>query len=67
MNSKENITLSIHVCNTPCPEEVMVGASAKYEVHFVSIPKQLVPKQVLEIIDKMDNTRYISQIALLKD
>lgn len=43
--SEDDVTLSFHVCNVPCPEEVMAGANAKYEAYFVSVPKNLIPKK----------------------
>lgn len=65
--SENNVTLSFHVCNIPCPEEVMAGANAKYEAYFVSVPKNLIPDKLLEVITKDSNHKYISQVALLKD
>jgi len=65
--SEDNVTLSFHVCNIPCPEEVMAGANAKYEAYFVSVPKNLIPDKLLEVITKDSNHKYISQVALLKD
>lgn len=67
IKSEDNVTLSFHICNVPCPEEVMAGANAKYEAYFVPIPKNLIPKELLEVITKNSNNKYISQVALLKD
>lgn len=64
--SEDNVTLSFHVCNVPCPEEVMAGVNAKYEAYFVSVPKSLIPDKLLEVITKDSNHKYISQVALLK-
>lgn len=67
IKSEDNVTLSFHICNVPCPEEVMAGANAKYEAYFVPIPKNLIPKELLEVITKDSDNRYISHVALLKD
>lgn len=63
---ENNVTLSFHVCNIPCAEEVMAGANAKYEAYFVSVPKNLLPNELLEVITKDSDHKYISQVALLK-
>ena len=65
--SEENVVLSFHICNVPCPEEVMAGANAKYEAFFVPVPKKLLPQKLLEVITKDKENRYISQVALLKN
>ena len=65
--SEHKVTLSFHVCDIPCPEEVMAGANAKYEAYFVSVPKSLIPDKLLEVITKDSDHKYISQVALLKD
>lgn len=65
--SEDNVMLSFHVCNVPCPEEVMAGANAEYEAFFVSVPKNLLPQRLLEVITKNSKISYISQVALLKD
>ena len=64
--SENNVTLSFHVCNVPWAEEVMAGTNAKYEAYFVSVPKNLIPEKLLEVITKDSDHKYISQVALLK-
>lgn len=65
--SEDNVILSFHVCNIPWAEEVMAGANAKYDAYFVSVPKNLIPKKLLEVITTDSHYKYISQVALLKD
>jgi len=67
IKSEDNVILSFHVCNIPWPEEVMAGASAKHDAYFVSVPKNLIPKKLLEVITTDSHYNYISQVALLKD
>lgn len=67
VKSEDNVILSFHVCNIPWSEEVLAGANAKYDAYFVSVPKNLIPKKLLEVITTDSHYKYISQVALLKD
>lgn len=69
MNKKkeDSIILSVHVCNVPYAEEVMSGAASNYKGYLINIPKNLIPNDLLQIIDKNNHYSYISQIALVKD
>lgn len=48
----ETINISIHIAEVPCAEEYYMGCVNQYRAYNISIPKELIPKEVLEAIDK---------------
>ena len=63
----ETINISIHVAEVPCPEEYYMGCVNQYKVYTISIPKEVIPKEVLEAIDKNVQNKYIHSIAIIDD
>lgn len=60
----ETIDISIHVAEVPCPEEYYMGCSNQYKAYNISIPKELIPKEVLEAIDRNIQNKRIQSIAI---
>lgn len=60
----ETINISIHVADVPCPEEYYMGCINQYRAYNISIPKELIPKEVLEAIDKNVQNKRIQSIAI---
>lgn len=67
MNNDKEITLSVHVCNVPCPEEFYMGVDANHEAHLIAIPMELLPKGLLKILQDENPNKRITNIALLKE
>ena len=63
----ETIDISIHVAEVPCPEEYYMGCINEYRAYNISIPKELIPKEVLEAIDKNVQNKRIHSIAIVDD
>lgn len=59
----ETIDISIHVAEVPCPEEYYMGCNNQYKAYNISIPKDLIPKEVIEAIHNESNKR-IQSIAI---
>lgn len=57
------VILSFHVCNVPCPEEVMAGVQANYDAYFVEIPDSYFPKGLMEAMNNGRN-RQVTGIAI---
>lgn len=63
----ETIYISIHIAEVPCPEEYYMGCVNQYRAYNISIPKELVPKEVLEAIDRNVQNKRIQNIAIFND
>lgn len=63
----ETIDISIHIAEVPCPEEYYMGCVNQYRAYNISIPKEVIPKEVLEAIDKNVQNKYIHSIAIIDD
>ena len=61
------INISIHIAEVPCPEEYYMGCINQYKAYNISIPKELIPKEVLEAIDKNVQNKRIHSIAIVDD
>ena len=60
----ETINISIHIAEVPCAEEYYIGCVNQYRAYNISIPKELIPKEVLEAIDKNVQNKRIQSIAI---
>ena len=60
----ETINISIHIAEVPCPEEYYMGCINQYRAYNISIPKESIPKEVLEVIDKNIQNKRIQSIAI---
>lgn len=60
----ETINISIHIAEVPCAEEYYMGCVNQYRAYNISIPKELIPKEVLEAIDKNVQNKRIQSIAI---
>lgn len=47
------MTLSFHVCNGLCPEQVYAGMQARYDAYFVDIPDEYFPKDLLDAVSNI--------------
>lgn len=61
------INISIHIAEVPCPEEYYMGCVNQYKAYTISIPKEVIPKEVLEAIDKNVQDKRIHSIAIFDD
>lgn len=61
------VKISFHVARIPCPEEFYSGVSAAYEAYDVVIPIELIPKQLLEVIQSNGDNKQITSIAIHKE
>lgn len=64
---KNEVKISFHVARIPCPEEFYIGVSAAYEAYDVAIPIELIPKQLLEVIQSNGDNKRITSIAIHKE
>ena len=60
----ETINISIHIAEVPCAEEYYMGCVNQYRAYNISIPKELIPKEVLEVINKNVQNKRIQSIAI---
>ena len=60
----EIIHISIHIADVPCPEEYYMGCMNQYKAYNVSIPKDIIPKEVLEAINPKNVYKRIQSIAI---
>lgn len=63
----KEIKISFHIARIPCPEEYFSGVSAAYEAYDVAIPIELIPKQLLEVIQSNGDNKRITSIAIHKE
>ena len=60
----EIIDISIRIANVPCPEEYYMGCVNQYKTYNISIPKDIIPKEVLEAINPKNRYKRIQSIAI---
>ena len=60
----DTIDISIHIADVPCPEEYYMGYINQYTAYNISIPKDIVPKEVLEAINPENSRKRIQSIAI---
>lgn len=60
----ETIDISIHIAEVPCPEEYYMGCINQYKAYNISIPKDIIPKEVLEAINSKNIYKRIQSIAI---
>lgn len=60
----ETIEISVHVADVPCPEEYYMGCVNQYKAYTISIPKELIPKEVLEALDENIQNKRIQSVAV---
>lgn len=58
------IDISIHIAEVPCPEEYYMGCINQYKAYNISIPKDMIPKEVLEAINNKNTNKRIQSIAI---
>ena len=63
----ETINISIHIAEVPCAEEYYMGCVNQYRAYNISIPKELIPKEVLEVIDNNVQNKRIQSIAIFNN
>lgn len=62
----DNITISLHVGRTPSPEEYYAGIAPSFTAYDIKVPKDNIPKELLDIMKgKVDNKSIVS-IAIHK-
>lgn len=61
---KDTIDISIHIAEVPCPEEYYMGCINQYKAYNISIPKDMIPKEVLEAINNKNTNKRIQSIAI---
>lgn len=63
----ETIDISIHIAEVPCPEEYYMGCINQYKAYNISIPKDIIPKEVLEAINSKNVYKRIQSIAIFNN
>lgn len=63
----ETIDISIHIAEVPCPEEYYMGCINQYKAYNISIPKDIIPKEVLEAINSKNIYKRIQSIAIFNN
>lgn len=58
------IDISIHIAEVPCVEEYYLGCVNQYKAYNITIPKELIPKEVLEAISQEHKNKRIQSIAI---
>ena len=58
------VDISIHIADVPCPEEYYMGCVNQYKAYNISIPKDIIPKEVLEAINPENVYKRIQSIAI---
>lgn len=67
METSDTIQLSFHVDNVPCSEEYYMGVGPQTDAYIVSIPDNLIPPALLDIIKSNDaNKKRITGIAIVR-
>lgn len=61
---KDTVDISIHIAEVPCPEEYYMGCINQYKAYNISIPKDIIPKEVLEAINNKNVNKRIQSIAI---
>lgn len=60
----DTVDISIHIAEVPCPEEYYMGCINQYKAYNISIPKDMIPKEVLEAINNKNTNKRIQSIAI---
>ena len=60
----DTVNISIHIADVPCPEEYYMGCMNQYKAYNISIPKNIIPKEVLEVINNKNTNKRIQSIAI---
>ena len=60
----DTVDISIHIAEVPCPEEYYMGCINQYKAYNISIPKDIIPKEVLEAINTKNANKRIQSIAI---
>lgn len=60
----DTVDISIHIADVPCPEEYYMGCVNQYKAYNISIPKDIIPKEVLEAINPKNVYKRIQSIAI---
>ena len=60
----DTVDISIHIAEVPCAEEYYMGCMNQYKAYNISIPKDIIPKEVLEAINPKNENKRIQSIAL---
>lgn len=63
----ETIDISIHIAEVPCAEEYYMGCVNQYKAYNISIPKDIIPKEVLEAINPKNVYKRIQSIAIFDE
>ena len=63
----ETIDISIHIAEVPCPEEYYMGCINQYKAYNISIPKDIISKEVLEAINSKNVYKRIQSIAIFNN
>lgn len=63
----ETIDISIHIAKVPCPEEYYMSCINQYKAYNISIPKDIIPKEVLEAINSKNVYKRIQSIAIFNN
>ena len=63
----ETIDISIYIAEVPCPEEYYMGCINQYKAYNISIPKDIIPKEVLEAINSKNVYKRIQSIAIFNN
>ena len=61
------VNISIHIAEVPCPEEYYMGCVNQYKAYNISIPKDIIPKEVLEAINSKNVYKRIQSIAIFDE
>lgn len=60
----DTVDISIHIAEVPYPEEYYMGCMNQYKAYNISIPKDIIPKEVLEAINPKNGYKRIQSIAI---
>lgn len=61
---KDTVYISIYIVEVSCPEEYYMSYINQYKVYNISIPKDIIPKEVLEAINPKNVNKRIHRIAI---
>ena len=64
---KDTVDISIHIAEVPCPEEYYMGCINQYKAYNIFIPKDIIPKEVLEAINPKNVNKRIQSIAIFNN
>ena len=64
---KDTVDISIHIAEVLYPEEYYMGCMNQYKAYNISIPKDIIPKEVLEAINPKNGYKCIQRIAIFNN